>query len=69
MSTDGKFNSDFGFTRLGTVFTNILSADVLDDEFSVGTIGDGFVFQDAENAIQNLPLKEILPEVGRVDFL
>ena len=69
LSTDGKFDSDFGFTRLGTVFTNILSADVLDDEFSVGTIGDGFVFQDAENAIQNLPLKEILPEVGRVDFL
>ena len=48
MSTDGKFDSDFGFTRLGAVFTDILSADVLDDEFSVGTVGNGFVLQDAK---------------------
>ena len=48
MSTDGKFDSDFGFTRLGAVFTNILSTDVLDDEFSIGTVGNGFVLQDAK---------------------
>ena len=58
MSTNGKFDSDFGFTRLGTVFTNILSADVLDDEFSVGIIGDGFVFQDAENVIKEQSFKK-----------